>query len=269
MFGWLREWTRERLRQAPFPERWEEWVEAHVSHYRYLSPVEQQVLQDDLRIFIHEKHWEGCGGLELTEEMQVIIAAQASLIALNLERKYYPNVLSVLVYPAAYRVKVRKVGPMGVVTESYEHRLGEAWTQGPVVISWADAQSGGWNAEDGRNVVIHEFAHKLDMLDGAPDGTPRLYDDAAYERWYQVMKGEWDLLAEVKGSRRGSMLNPYAGTDVAELFAVATETFFERPRQMLHRHPALYGVLSEYYRQDPAGRIEAYELNADAEAPRE
>lgn len=263
MFGWLREKNRERLRQAPFPERWVEWVEEHVSHYRYLSPLEQQVLQDDLRIFIHEKRWEGCGGLELTEEMQVIIAAQASLMALSLERKYYPNVPTVLVYPAAYRVKVRKVGPLGVVTESYEHRLGEAWDRhGPVVISWADAQTGGWNAEDGRNVVIHEFAHKLDMLNGAADGTPRLYDDEAYERWYEVMKAEWGLLTEVGGPRR-TMLNPYAGTHVAELFAVASEVFFERPRQMLHRHPALYDVLSEYYRQDPAGRIEALELSGD------
>src|SRR5688500_4153533 len=143
MFGWLRDKRRERLREAPFPERWLELIEEYVPHYEALSALERQVLQDDTRIFVHEKHWEGCGGLELTEEMQVAIAAQASLIALNLERKYYPNVLSVLVYPSPYRARVRTVGPMGVVTEGYSHRLGEAWQAGPVVLSWSDVQRGG------------------------------------------------------------------------------------------------------------------------------
>lgn len=266
MFGWLRERARDRIREAPFPERWQEYLDVNVRHYRYLSPIESEVLREDLRIFIREKHWEGCGGLVLTEEMQVTIAAQACLISLCLERKYYPNVLSVFVYPSAYRVRAKTVGPGGVVTEGPSTRLGEAWHAGPVVLSWSDVQGGGQNPEDGRNVVFHEFAHKLDMLNGASDGTPRLYDDEAYERWFEVMKQEWDELQIAARSHRSSFLDVYGATNAAELFAVATEAFFERSRQMLSRHPALYAVLKEYYRQDPAERIEAYDLEHSASA---
>lgn len=257
MLEWLRNLKRDRLRDAPAPERWLEWFPERVPHYRSLSELEQQVLQDDTRILIAEKYWEGCAGQEITEEIQFTIAAQASLVSLNLERKYYPNVLSILVYPAAYRVRSRVVGPGGVVTEGYSHRLGEAWQVGPVILSWDDVRRGYQGQRDGRNVVFHEFAHKLDMLNGRADGTPRLYDDEAYERWHRVMTREWEYLT--RAARRGhrTFLDHYGATQPAELFAVATEAFFEQPLQMRKEHPELYGVLQEYFRQDPADRLDA------------
>lgn len=265
-FEWLKNRKRDKLREAPFPERWLAYLEASVPHYAALTEPEQQVLQDDTRIFLHEKHWEGCGGLQLTEEMQVVISAQASLLSLNLERKYYPNVLSVLVYPSTYRARVRTVGPAGVVTEGYSHRLGEAWETGPVILSWQDVQTGGRNPRDGRNVVFHEFAHKLDMLNGRSDGTPRLYDDAAYERWYAGMKREWDHLVRAARYGRRTFLDPYGAENASELFAVATEAFFEKPLPMRDYHPDLYAVLQEYYRQDPADRLAALEYEEEERA---
>jgi len=250
----------DRIRIAPFPEAWLRFLEANVPHYAHLSETEQEVLRGDLRVFIAQKHWEGCGGLELTDEIQVTIAAQACLLTLCLPDNLYPNVRSIFVYPAAYSAKVRTVGPGGVVTEEMSDRLGEAWRTGPVVLSWQDAKSGGENPEDGHNVVFHEFAHKLDILDGAVDGFPRLYDDAEYKRWHTVMNEEWDALVE--GSR-ATILDSYGSTNAGELFAVATEAFFEKPRQMRQRHPRLYRMLKEYFKQDPAARLDALAFEDD------
>jgi Mlc titration factor MtfA (ptsG expression regulator) len=255
MLGWWRERKRERLRAAPFPEDWEAVLQEAVPHYSLLSPAEQEVLRGDVRVFLAEKYWEGCAGLVLTDEMRVTIAGQACLLTLCLAERYYPNVRSIFVYPASYRVREEHRGPAGVVTVRRSRRLGEAWQDGPVVLSWADVKSGGVDERDGTNVVFHEFAHTLDMLDGASDGTPRLYSDAEYRRWYEVMKAEWDALVEAAADGRPTLLDHYGATNAAELFAVATEAFFEKPRQMLRRHPALYDVLRDYYRQDPAGRF--------------
>jgi Mlc titration factor MtfA (ptsG expression regulator) len=144
------------------------------------------------------------------------------------------------------------------VTESHSARLGEAWDWGPVVLSWRDAREGGVNPEDGRNVVFHEFAHKLDMQDGRADGYPRLRTEEDYRRWFEVMKREWDTL--VAGGR-ATILDDYGAESAVELFAVATEAFFERPIQLRERHLDLYRVLSEYYRQDPADRVEALDCD--------
>jgi Mlc titration factor MtfA (ptsG expression regulator) len=226
----------ERIRTAPFPEQWLDILQNNVPHYTYLSETEQEVLQGDLRIFIAAKYWEGCGGLELTDEIQVTIAAQASLLTLCLPHNHYPG---------------------GVVTEGYDERLGEAWHIGPVVLSWSDSKAGGENPADGRNVVFHEFAHKLDILDGTVDGFPRLHDDASYHRWHAVMSEEWEVLVE---GGRATILDHYGSTNPGELFAVSVEAFFEKPRQMRSRHPRLYQVLKEYFRQDPGARLDALSL---------
>lgn len=254
-FGWQQD--RERIRTAPFPDPWLEYLETNVPHYTYLSETEQDMLRGDLRLFIAEKHWEGCGGLELTDEVQVTIAAQACLLTLCLPNNLYPKVQSIFVYPAAYAAPTRSVGPAGVVTEGVSFRLGEAWHTGPVVLSWQDAKAGGANPADGRNVVFHEFAHRLDLRTGAVDGFPRLNDEAAYERWHAVMSEEWEHLSAAAESGRATLLDHYGATNAGELFAVATEAFFEKPRQMRKSHQRLYGVLKEYYRQDPAARLDA------------
>jgi MtfA peptidase len=257
MLHWLRERRRARLRQAPIPEDWLEYLERGVPHYASLTEREQAALRDDLRIFIAEKHWEGCDGLVLTDEMRVTIAGQACLLTLALPHDHYPNVLSVYIYPEGYRAKTRRRGPAGVVTEETVDRLGEAWEAGPVVLSWSDSMAGGEDEEDGHNVVIHEFAHKLDMLNGRADGVPRLHAKADYDRWAETMEREYRRLRSRRFAPYPRVLDEYGAEHPAEFFAVATEAFFERPVALRDHHAELYEVLRDYYRQDPAARIEA------------
>lgn len=248
ILSWLRALRRRKLLAAPFPGPWLAYLDTNVPHYRCLSPEEQAALRDDLRVFIVEKYWEGCGGLELTDEIKVAIAAQACLLTLRLPDEKYANVRSVFVYPSGYRMRSRQVGPAGIVTESTDYRLGEAWQDGPVVLSWREARGGG------RNVVLHEFAHKLDMGNGRADGIPRLPDDATFDRWNRVMSAEYAELAAASGEGVPALLDAYPADGMAEFFATATETFFERPVEMRARHPRLYALLRDYYRQNPAAR---------------
>jgi len=253
------------MREEPFPEAWLGYIEKNVGHYRYLSESEQATLRDDLRVLIAEKTWEGGGGLEVTEEMQVTIAAEASLLLLGLDHEYYPNVESIVVYPQDYTAPTRTRDASGVVDEYGSTRLGEAWDNGPVLISWADAQAGGVNPTDGHNVVLHEFAHKLDMRDGAADGVPKLDDDAQYDTWAEVMSAEYQDLVEQTEKGHKSLLDSYGATNAAEFFAVATECFFEKPVLMQEHHPRLYEVLRGFYHQDPASRMHAHHTEAEEE----
>ena len=157
---------RDDIDTQPFPAEWLEILQRNAPVYDLLSEAEQIRLRSDLSVFIAKKNWEGCAGLELTDEMKVTIAAQACLLTLNREHHYFANVESILVYPADYHAKETRRDGSGVVNEGMSNRLGEAWTTGPIVLSWFDAQMGGSNPRDGRNVVYHEFAHKLDMTDG-------------------------------------------------------------------------------------------------------
>lgn len=256
MFGFLKNIKRKELRSAPFPERWEEILRENVAHYGRLTEREREKLRGDLRIFVAEKDWEGCRGQEITDEVKVTIAAQACLLTLCLDGDYYSNVSTVLVYPTGYIAKERAHRPGGFVEEYQSHRLGEAWTHGPMVLSWADSLAGGRDEADGHNVVLHEFAHKLDMRNGVPDGVPRLLDDELYGQWEAVMSAEFAELVAKSESHEATLLDKYGATNGAEFFAVATECFFERPVEMREEHPRLYGVLRDYYRQDPAERVE-------------
>jgi len=256
IFPWSKTHHRRELLAQPFSVSWLGYLSANVALYRSLSNAEQQKLGDITRVIIAEKSWEGCGGLALTEEMQVAIAAQAALLVLGFEDEYYPNVETILVYPQGFLVTVRRPGPRGVVAEQVVPYAGEAALRGPVVISWADARRGGREAGDGRNVVLHEFAHKLDMRDGAADGAPYLRDGAQIEEWARVMSAEYQALVAATQAGEPTLLDAYGATNAAEFFAVATECFFELPRQMQGEHPDLYAVLRGYYRQDPAAREE-------------
>jgi len=255
MLGWLRERRRNKIREEPFPGEWLEILEKNVPHYASLSPDEQAKLRGDLRIFIVEKYWEGCAGLALTDEILVTVSAQACLLSLHLDNDYYPDVRSLFIYPHGYLAEQRSVGPAGVVTEGRIHRLGEAWSTGPVVLSWDDARDGSLNPRDGRNVVFHEFAHQLDMADRRSDGMPRLPDDEAYRRWIDVVTAEYEALVRRSAAGRASVLDEYGVESYAEFFAVATEAFFERPLPLRARHQRLYELLRDYYQQDPAARM--------------
>ncbi len=254
IFPWSKITHRRELLAQPFPIAWTGYLWANVALYHSLSAHEQTKLGDIARVLVAEKNWEGCGGLALTEEILVTIAAQAALLVLGFEGEYYPNVETILVYPQGFLVTVRRPGVGGVIAEQVVPYAGEAAQRGPVVVSWADARRGGREAGDGHNVVLHEFAHKLDMRDGAADGAPYLRDGAQIAMWSRVMSAEYRRLVEETQAGEPTLLDAYGATDAAEFFAVATECFFEMPRRMQNEHPELYAVLSGYYKQDPAAR---------------
>jgi Mlc titration factor MtfA (ptsG expression regulator) len=254
IFRWLKAWRRRKWLAQPFPAGWLKFLEKNVSHYRFLSALEQARLRDDLRIFVAEKRWEGCGGLQITDEIQVTIAAQACLLVLGMEHNYFDRVLSILVYPHAYRDPRDSVGPDGLIHEGSGGRLGEALYRGPVVLAWDYVRYEGQHPGEGQNVVFHEFAHQLDMLDGVINGTPPLGSRESQRRWQEVMTREFQQLIEASEHGRATLLDQYGTTNEAEFFAVATECFFEKPVAMHRRHPQLYDLLRSYYRQDPARR---------------
>ena len=250
-FPWSKARHRRELLAQPFPIEWQGYLSA-VAYYSLLPNSQQGTLQDITRIVIAEKHWEGCGGLILTDEMKVVIAAQAAVLVLGFDADYYANVETILVYPSGFLVTTTRPETGRVLREDLMPLSGEAALHGPVIVSWSDALHGGRSIGDGRNVVLHEFSHKLDMRDGAADGAPYLKDSAQVDRWSSVMSAEYAQLVRQIQEGEPTLLDAYGTTNAAEFFAVATECFFERPRPMQHFHPELYGVLRDYYRQDPA-----------------
>jgi Mlc titration factor MtfA (ptsG expression regulator) len=257
----LRRRRRARLLAAPFPDEWVGYLERNVPLYSRLPERDKARLRDTLRVLVAEKHWEGCGGLVMTDEVKVTIAAHAALLLLGIDHDYFARVLSILVYPSGFRSPEGWQRPDGTVDMSVG-ALGEAWYDGPIVLAWDAVLAGARDAAgsvvrsttrraDGRNVVLHEFAHQLDYLDGVSDGTPPLRTQADYRRWQEVMTREYERLVRESETGRPQVLDGYGATSHAEFFAVATEAFFERSREMCARHPELYAVLSQYYGQDP------------------
>ena len=258
MFHWFSDHRRKKLTEALFPPSWEEIIRRNVAHYCMLEDDERAQLRALVQVFVAEKHWEGAGGLALTDEIRVTISAQACLLLLNLPHDFYHNVESIIVYPSTVVPPQRRQGffeaamaPVGIE----QPIIGQAFQQGPVIIIWDAALQGGRHPELGHNVIYHEFAHKLDMLDGAADGTPPLHDRAEFRDWVQVCSREYLRLKHDTEKGRKSFLNAYAATNEAEFFAVATEQFFDQPQLMIAHAPDLYRVLHEYYRQDPYKRV--------------
>ena len=252
MFSFLKQRRRERLRTQPFPSAWLAIIERNVPIYDRLPEADQQELQGHIQVFLAEKLFEGCGGLELTDEIKVTIAAQACLLLLHRETDYYPRLITILVYPHAYVARsVVSIGG-GAVLESETARLGEAWKDGLVVLSWDDVRQGASDLHDGHNVVLHEFAHQLDQQDGSADGAPILEHRSQYVTWARVLSEEYEQLRRDAEHGHKNVLDKYGATNPAEFFAVATECFFEKPIQLRRKHPQLYEELKAYYRQDPA-----------------
>jgi len=257
MFHWIRDHHRTEVLKRSFPLEWEAIMRANVVHYEVLDDAERERLRETMKVFIDEKQWEGCGGLDLTDEIRVTIAAQACLLLLGLPHDYYRNVESILVYPSTVGVPERQPGVFEIITGPVQASvpiLGQAFAQGPVILVWDAVLHGARHPEQGHNVVYHEFAHKLDMLDGTADGTPPLFDHDQLAEWVTVCSSEFLRLRHLTEKGNKTFLDAYGATNEAEFFAVATEEFFDRPRA-LHKHaPDLYRVLSSYYRQDPVER---------------
>jgi MtfA peptidase len=250
MLDFLKRRRRDALRAQPFPDEWKEILDRDVAYVATLSEADRAELEGLVQVFLAEKNLEGCGGLELTDEIRVTIAAQACLLLLHRETDIYPALDTVLVYPHAYRATGHTHdGP--VVIESDDARLGESWTRGVVVLAWDHVSSSARHL-GGDNVVLHEFAHQLDAEDGSMDGAPDLGSRARFASWARVLGEEYAELANRLHAGRPSDIDAYGATSPPEFFAVVTEMFFEKPQQMRKRHPELYAELAAFYRQDPA-----------------
>ena len=238
---------RALARQKPFPRDWQVLLKKELAPYCRLKATEQAQLHAEINQFLAEKRFEGCGGLELTDEMRVLVAAQACLLILNRPTRSYPRLTTVLMYPSHYTSEAASAD--GTVSE--QTRLGESWGSGTVVLAWDSVRGGVTNFDDGHNVTMHEFAHQLDQEDGSADGAPILEQRTAYREWAKVLGHDYtDLVADSKRGRR-TVMDRYGATDPAEFFAVATETFFEKPEQLSEKHPELFEELRDYYHLDP------------------
>ena len=251
MFDFFKNRRREALLSEPLSPEERAIIDKNVPYLRGLNASDRAELEGLVRIFVAEKHFEGCGGLELTNEIKLTIAAQACLLLLHRQTDIYPNVDSIVVYPSAYRVPTEQHDGLVVLNED-QARLGESWQRGLVVLSWDHALAGAAQPHDGQNVVLHEFAHQLDGEDGPMNGTPVLGARARYTSWAHVLGDEFDELSRRLHAGRQSDIDPYGATNPAEFFAVVTEMFFEKPRALKRRHAELYAELAAFYAQDPA-----------------
>lgn len=242
---------RNRLKQRLFSPLWAAILENNIAIYRHLSAEQRRRLQGHVQVFLAEKQFIGCNGLQITEEIRVVIAAIACLLLLNEQGNYFPKLRSILVYPSAYWVTETVANGDFVVEERRVARLGESWTTDQVVLAWEQIKHDTANWQDGHNVVLHEFAHQLDQAEGRATGVPVLSKAADYRLWAQVMTQEYQQLCQDVQQGAKTVIDRYGATNPAEFFAVVTETFFEKPRLLLKRHPALYQLLLQFYQLNP------------------
>ena len=246
-FYWQWSSRKQRLAElatSSFTPQQYEWVRANWTLWEEMPEELRAEIEGLALVFLDEKTFEACGGLEeVTDEMRFVVAAQACLLWINQKGVPYPTLRAILMYPDAYRVK----DEFGM--ESL--RLGESWSRGTLVLAWKSVRRGGLNDEDGHNLVLHEFAHQLDTVNGPADGFPELPANADFDSWPQVFSKEFKTLCEETDRGRRTVMDAYGTTNEAEFFAVATETFFEKSRKMEDEHPELYQLLSDFFATNP------------------
>lgn len=247
MIEWLRRRRYARVSTRPFPTAFADVVRRNVPAVRTLGPEQRRRLETLALLFLDRVEFVGCEGLEVTDEHRVTVAAQACLLLVGLPTADpYPDLVRVVLYPAAYVAETRaREGALEHVRD--EVRLGESWTRGVVVLAWSAVRHGGLDVDDGRNVVYHEFAHQLDQAHGDADGAPELPAGLRSGAFASAMGAAYARLVADVAARRVQVLDGYGATHPAEFFAVATEAFFERPAALRAREPAVYAVLATYY----------------------
>jgi hypothetical protein len=249
---WIPRYRLKRAIAAPFPKEWVDILERNIQVYPALPMPLRLQLRSLIKQFLHEKTFTGAGGLEITDEIRVTIAAEACMLILNRASGVYPRLRYIIVYPTAFVVRHEGRDDTGLVNPASRDLLGESWQNGKVILAWDSVLRGARNFLDGQNVVLHEFAHQLDSETGSADGAPLLGGESSYRSWAGVLSAEFAELQRdsLKGQR--SLMDHYGATNPAEFFAVATETFFEKPRQMARHHKELFESLKAYYRVDPS-----------------
>ena len=256
-FDWFQRRRRRRWLSLPEPNAWADWLRSNVWQHQYLNVEQRAKVHRVVRILFHEKRWEGGGGLAVTDEMRVTIAGQAALATLGFEKPYYFDRLQTLiVYAGAFRSRPGAgnqllLGELGQPHQDFGTRTGEAWQSGPIILSWDAVLHEGRHARPGRNVVLHEFAHHMDGLNGVTDGAPPMTDYEFEKKWYRVTDAEYQELLRLAHHRQPTLLDHYGATNHAEFFAVSTECFFTQPHQLAAEHHKLYAVLTRLFGQDP------------------
>lgn len=245
----LRRVRRWRLGRQPLPATALAVIPSALPPWPKMPPELQRRLLERVKFFLADKIFEGCGGLVITDEIRTTIAAQACLLLMNPKVRCYPRLDTILVYPTAYRDNQKRL----INTDEHDRRTkaGESWQSGNVVLAWDHVVAGVANYQDGHNVTFHEFAHQLDQDDGYADGTPVL-PFTSYATWARVFTREFTTLIDDVRKGRRTVLDAYGTENPAEFFAVATEAFFEKPRQLKLKHPELFCQLQQYYCVDPS-----------------
>jgi Mlc titration factor MtfA (ptsG expression regulator) len=253
ILGFFKEQRRRRLRKQPVSEQWRAIISRNLPFFDRLSLADQKELLGHVQVFLEEKRFEGCDGLRLTDEIRVTIATQACLLLLHRKTDYYPRLVTILVYPSGFIVEQERHVEGHIWEGGREGRLGETGRQmRSMVLAWDAAKSGARDPSDGKNLVVHEFAHQLDFEDFAADGVPTLKSRTDRLSWSQVMKMEFTALRAADETGIPTLLDTYGASNPAEFFAVTTEAFFERPRALRRQHPRLYAEMERFFRQDPA-----------------
>jgi MtfA peptidase len=247
-----RERRRAALRSRPFPDTWVAQLRHHVPLYGRLPADLRDQLHGHIQVLLAEKDFHGAGGLAVTDAMRLIVAAQAALLLLNRRTDYYPGLYSIVLHPARFMVNRETWDAAGLHHREQQVLSGESWETGQLVLSWDDSLAGGMDCGDGYNVVLHEFAHQLDLGSGAMNGTPRLASAAQYAAWNAAFTPAYqDHCARVDAGE-DTWLDPYAATGPEEFFAVLTEAFFELPTELRSEYPGIFTCLRGYFRVDPS-----------------
>jgi Mlc titration factor MtfA (ptsG expression regulator) len=252
IFHWLKEWRNQRIVQrSQITDK--EWQEAfdHLPLLQRLSTQDKARLKRLAILFLHSKSLEGVDDLQITTSMQLFIALQACLPILNLGLEWYQGWISVVIYPGAFSKKENAIDEYGIVHQGRTNLSGESWQRGPVVLSWDDIVHRG--DIDGRNVVIHEFAHKLDMQNGRANGLPPLHKGMSVHQWARIFTQAYDDFSSRLEQHNPIPIDPYAATSAAEFFAVFSELFFEKPAVIRSYYSDVYELLAQFYHQDPLG----------------
>ena len=241
---------RALLIATSLPNNYREILLENFELYADLPKQLQNKLSSHIQVFLHEKQFVGCGGFVITDEVRLLIAAQACILIVNMQTDYFPGFRNILVYPDLYRVpQVQRDG--FVHTESISVRGGESWKRGPVILAWSQVLHGAKNRSEGSNVVMHEFAHKLDEENSVMDGLPILTDRTHYRPWAEILTREYRSLQQNVLNNEPNIIDPYGASSPVEFFAVVTEIFFNKPQQLYDTHPELYQQFERYYQLDP------------------
>lgn len=245
-----REHQRKKIKAEPFKKEWRKILQQRMPYFRQMPADLQLQLKGHIQVFLAEKDFVGCNGMVINDEIRVTVAAQACLLLLNRPTNYYPKLRSILVYPSAFIKRQSKV--TGGIAHSQQVTLaGESWDFGKVVLSWQDTVEGADIPDDGRNVVIHEFAHQLDQETGRANGAPILAKGQNYQAWSKAFLVQFQQLQQQAINGTPSLFDYYGATEPAEFFAVASEVFFEKPQDFWAKHPKLYKQLKQFYHVDP------------------